>query len=67
MKVYQLFKATQYKGVWYPMGTSYGEVYLKLERAQAQVVGNGPWTKRERRRAWETPRGDFILERKVHS
>lgn len=59
MKVYELHKALQYNGEWHPTGGSWGKLYATLERAQAQVVGAGPWRKRDRRRQWETDHKDI--------
>lgn len=63
MKVYQLNKAIQYNGKWRPTGGTPGTLYASLERAQAQVMGAGPWRKRERQR--ETDHMDLIFEQKV--
>jgi hypothetical protein len=63
--VFELYKALQFNGAWHRTGGSRGELYANLPRAQAQVVDAGAWVKRERQRAWDTERGDMILERKV--
>ena len=64
-KVYLLNKALQYNGQWHPTGGSSGVLYAKLERAQAQVVGAGPWLKVAQRRQWRTEHYDIITEQKV--
>ena len=65
MKVFELQKAFQFGGKWHPTGGSTGTLYFQLERAQAQIVDVGPWTKRGGRRVWQTERMDLIIERKV--
>lgn len=65
MKIYQLNKALQYNGRWYPTGGSIGRLYQTLAGAQAQVQGAGEWRQRPRRRQWETDHMDIITEIKV--
>lgn len=65
MRVYELHKALQYNGLWYPTGGTTGQLYATLKRAQAQCVCAGEWMKRERQRVWVNDHQDIIVERKV--
>ena len=64
MKIFELFKSLQYNGQWHQMSSSHA-LYATLARAQAQVIGAGPWVKDARRRIWRTEHHDRITERKV--